>query len=266
MPARTFGPFAGRQAAPGLLGKALRDRGGGTGDRLRLAPRTEHMIGRNPQNIALACLAQQGFDLSRAIHAVRGHERERHLCGDRTSDHVPRDLGLRRKADIARDMRCLQASGFVRPFLWQIEGPIDEGMAMPRHVGGEHSDLAIGDLARRASVLARDPARGLALFQKPGLIDDQNRVLIGQRFQRVLTDNVAQRVGVPLPPAQDRLLAPRAGIAGRFRPHPTRLARLVAQQSVEKLPRRGRDPLLRKQPTDALLDISQRRSPQRQRI
>src|ERR1700756_403681 len=139
-------------------------------------------------------------------------------------------------------------------------------MAMPRHVGGEHSDLAIGDLARRASVLARDAARGLALFQKAGLIDDQNRVLIAKCFQCVLTDNVAQRVGVPLPPAQDRLLAPRPWIAGRFRPHPTRLARLIAQQSVEKLPRRGRDPLLRKQRTDALLGISQRRSPQRQRI
>src|SRR4029077_5232842 len=62
------------------------------------------------------------------------------------------------------------------------------------------------------------------------------------------------------------LLAPRTWIAGRFRSHPTRLARLVAQQSAEKLPRRGRDPLLRKQRTDALLGISQRRSPQRQRI
>src|ERR1700756_1269387 len=139
-------------------------------------------------------------------------------------------------------------------------------MAMPRHVGGEHSDLAIGDLARRASVLARDAARGLALFQKAGLIDDQNRVLITKRFQRVLTDNVAQRVGVPLPPAQDRLLAPGAWIAGCFRSHPTRLAWLVAQQSVEKLPHRGCNALLRKQPTDALLDLSQRRSPQRQRI
>src|SRR4029077_15031073 len=49
-------------------------------------------------------------------------------------------------------------------------------------------------------------------------------------------------------------------------PHPPRLARLVAQQSVDKLPRRGRDPLLRKQRTNALLGISQRRSPQRQRI
>jgi hypothetical protein len=59
-------------------------------------------------------------------------------------------------------------------------------------------------------VLARDSARSLALFQKVGLIDNQNRVLIARRFQRVLTDNVAQCVGIPLSPPQDRLLAPRA--------------------------------------------------------
>src|ERR1700751_1774882 len=266
VPAWTFGPFAGRQAAPSLFGKALRDRRGGAGDGLLLAPRMEDVIGSNTQNIAFARLAQQGFDLSRAIHAVRRHERERYLCGDRMSDHSTRDLGFRRKAHIARYMRCLQASGGVRPFLWQVERPIDEGMAMPRHIGGEHSDLAIGDLARRTSVLARDPARGLALFQKASLIDNENRVLIAQRSQRVLTYNVAQRVGIPLPPAQDRLLAPRAWIAGPSPPHPPRFPRLLAQKSVEKLPRRGCDPLLRKQRTDALLGISQRRSPQRQRI
>src|SRR6201984_63672 len=47
VPARTFGPFAGRQAAPGLLGKALRDRGGGAGDRVRLAPGTGTVICRH---------------------------------------------------------------------------------------------------------------------------------------------------------------------------------------------------------------------------
>src|ERR1700741_3855618 len=47
VPARTFGPSAGRQAAPGLFRKALRDRGGGAGDSLLLAPGTEHMIGSN---------------------------------------------------------------------------------------------------------------------------------------------------------------------------------------------------------------------------
>src|SRR5271167_5107262 len=39
VPPRTFGPFAGRQAAPGLFGKALCERGSGAGDRLLLAPR-----------------------------------------------------------------------------------------------------------------------------------------------------------------------------------------------------------------------------------
>src|SRR6185312_10330520 len=266
VPAWTFGAFAGRQATPGLFGKALRDRRGGTRDGLLLAPGMEDVIGSNTQNIAFARLAQQGFDLSRAIHAVGCHERERHLCGDCASDHSTCDLGLGRKVHIARHMRCLQASRLVRPFLWQVECPIDKGMAVPRNIGGEHSDLAIGDLARRASVLARDPTRGLALFQKAGLINDQNRVRIAQRFQHVLTYNVAQRLGVPLPAAQNRLLAPRAWIASRFRPHPTRLARLTAQQAIEKLPRRGRYPVLRKQRTDALLDVSQRRSPQRQRI
>src|SRR6185295_13370746 len=62
VPAWPFGPFAGRQPAPGLLGKALRNGGGGTGDRLLFAPGMEHVIGSNTQNIAFARLAQQGFD------------------------------------------------------------------------------------------------------------------------------------------------------------------------------------------------------------
>src|SRR6476469_1941554 len=139
-------------------------------------------------------------------------------------------------------------------------------MTVPRHIGGEHPDLAVRDRTRRARVLSSNSARGLALLQKAGFVDDKNSVSIGQRFLCILTHHIAQCIGIPSSSAQDRLLAPRTWIAGRFRSHPTRLARLVAQQSVEKLPRRGRDPLLRKQRTDALLDVSQRRSPQRQRI
>ena len=81
-----------------------------------------------------------------------------------------------------------RAGSSVHSFGRRVPG---QGMAMPRHVGGEHPDLAIGDLARLASILACDPARGLALFQKAGLIDDQDRVLIAQRCQCVLTHNVA---------------------------------------------------------------------------
>src|SRR6516165_4355590 len=115
------------------------------GDGLLLAPGIEHVIGRNTQNIAFARIAQQSFDLSRAIHAVRHNERERHLCGDCASDHATRDFRLRRKAYIARHMRCLQANAVVRPFLWQVERTVDEGMAMPRHIASEYANLAIGD-------------------------------------------------------------------------------------------------------------------------
>ena len=207
------------------------------------------MIGGDAQDIALAGLAQRGLDLARAIHAVRRNKRERHLCGDRARDHLARDLGFRRKTHFVRHMRRLQAFGIVRPFLRQIKRPVDEGMAVARHIGGEHADLAIGDLARRARVLARNPARRLALLQKAGLVDDQNRVLIGKRFQRVIAHDVAQRIRVPSPAAQDRLLTPWAGIARRFRAHPARLARLVPQKPVQKLSRRCRNPLLTEQPT-----------------
>ena len=84
---RPFGSFARRQAPPSALGKALRDLGGGAANKLLLAPGVEHMIGGDAQNIALARLAEHGFDLSRAIHAVRRNEGERHLGGDRARNH-----------------------------------------------------------------------------------------------------------------------------------------------------------------------------------
>jgi hypothetical protein len=141
----------------------------------------------------------------------------------------------------------------------------DEGMAVARHIGGEHADLAIGDLARRTRVLARNPARRLALLQEAGLVDNQNRLLVGQGFQRVIAHNIAQRIGIPPAAAQDRLLTPRAGIARRLRPHPARLARLVTQQPVKKLSRRRGDPLLAEQITYPSLHIPQRRRPKLQR-
>ena len=50
----SFGPFARLQAPPSLLGKALRDRSGRTGNDLLLGPRVEHVIGSHTQNITFA--------------------------------------------------------------------------------------------------------------------------------------------------------------------------------------------------------------------
>ena len=129
---------------------------------------------------------------------------------------------------------ALMRVGIVRPFFRQIKRPVDEGMAVTRHVGGEDADLAVGDLTRRARVLACNPARNFALLQKAGLVNDQNRILISKRFQRVIAHDVAQRIRVPPPAAQDRLLAPRTGIARRFRAHPARLAPLIPKQTVQE--------------------------------
>jgi hypothetical protein len=85
---------------------------------------------------------------------IRDHKREGHLCGERSCNHLPRNLRLRCKAHLVRHMCRLQAVGIVRPLLRQIKLTIDEGMAVVRHIASKHADLAIGDLARRARVLA----------------------------------------------------------------------------------------------------------------
>jgi hypothetical protein len=76
-------------------------------------------------------------------------------------------------------MGSRQPGRIVGPGLGQVERPVDEGMTVPGHVGGEDPDLAVGDLAGRARVLARDTAGGLALLEKAGLIENQHRLPIG---------------------------------------------------------------------------------------
>jgi hypothetical protein len=78
--------------------------------------------------------------------------------------------------------------------------------------------------------------RCFALLQEAGLVNDENRRLLGKRLQRVLAHDLAQCIGVPPAAAQDRLLTPGAGIARCLRAHPAGLSRFVAKKSVQKLP------------------------------
>src|SRR3954468_24385091 len=112
------------------------------------------------------------------------------------------------------------------PGLGKIKGTVDEGMPVPGDIGREHADLTVGDLAGRARVLAPHPAGGPPLLEKAGLVYDQHRTRIGQGLKGIVAHQIAQRLGVPLSPAEQRLLAPGARIARRLRPHPARLAPL----------------------------------------
>jgi hypothetical protein len=147
----------------------------------------------------------------------------------------------------------------------QVESAVDEGVAVAGHVGREHADLAVGDLARRAGVLARDAAGGLALLEKSGFIDHQHRIRVGQRLQRVVAHDVAQRVRLPPAPAEDGLLPPRPRVARRLGPHPGGLAPLRPEQPIEEQAGRGRHALLGEQGADPRFGVPQRRRPQLQR-
>ena len=152
------------------------------------------------------------------------------------------------------------------PGLGQVEPPVDEGMALGGHIGGEDADLAVGDLARRAGVLPADAARRLALLEEAGLVDDQHGVALGQRLERIVAHNVAQRVGIPVAAPQHRLLAPGADIAGGLRAHPARLAPLRSEQRVQESRRRGHDARMPDQPTELGLGFPQFGRPKLQKI
>jgi hypothetical protein len=138
-------------------------------------------------------------------------------------------------------------------------------VAVARDIGGEYADLAVGDLAGRAGVLPRHPAGGLALLEKSGLVDHQDRILLRQRLDDIVAHDLAQRIGLPAAAAKDRLLAPRAGITGCLGPHPSGLAPFTAEQTVQEQPRRGGHPLLGEQRPHPRFSLPQRGGPQFQR-
>jgi len=133
---------------------------------------------------------------------------------------------------------------------------------MARNIGGEDPNLAIGDLARRAGLLAADAAGSIALFQKAGFIEHQHRIRIGQRFQRIGADDVTQGISISRDPTEDRLLPPGTLVAGSFCPHPSGLLTFVYQQAIESQPGRRRNPFLREQHPHPRHYIPKRRAPQ----
>src|SRR6266480_1745525 len=82
----------------------------------------------------------------------------------------------------------------------------------------------------------------------------------------IVTYDAAQGIGVPIPATQDRLLPPWAGIASRFRAHPTGLALFISKQAFQEQAGIRRNTLLREQRTNPLLDLPKRRRPQRKRL
>lgn len=84
---------------------------------------------------------------------------------------------------------------------------------MFRRVGQERADLRVLRPPGRAGVLALHAGGLEALFQKSGLVADQDTVRVAEMLHHIVTDIVAHPVDVPVRPSQQPLHAVRAGLA-----------------------------------------------------
>src|SRR3981189_453951 len=261
MQPRSFGPVPCRQAFP--VGRTPRrgDVRGGAGDWPPLTPGLKHMSAADPKHIAFACLAWLLFDIADSVDSIGSNPLEWHRRGYGACNHCRRKLWLGRKAGIGRPVCGFPASWLVGPLLRKIQCAIDERVTVARNVGSEDSDLAVRDLARGTRVLTPHSARGLALLEKAGLIDHENRVVIRQMLDDIIADDIAQSISIPVPATQDRLLPPWTRIASCLPPHPTGLALLIANQTFQKQACIRRNTLLPEQRTYPLLDLPKRRRP-----
>src|SRR5450631_4124903 len=206
------------------------------------------------------------FDIANTVDGVTGNPLEWDRRGYGACDHSRRKLWFGGKAGIGGHVCGFEASWIVGPFLRKIQRAIDERVTVARNVGGEDADLAVRDLARGTSVLPRHAARRLALLEKAGLVDHEDRIVIRQMLDDVIADDIAQAISIPIPATQDRLLPPRTGIASRLRAHPTGFALLISEQTFQKQACIRRNTILIERRTYPFLDLTKRRRPQRKRL
>src|SRR5215213_2112740 len=112
-------------------------------------------------------------------------------------------------------------------------------MPLARHVGGKLADLAVGDLAGRARVLARNAARGPALLEKARFVHHQHAIRLGEGLNHIVTHHIAQSIRVPQRPAEQRLLTPGTRI-GPGSPAASALIQPVLRRSAPSKASRNR--------------------------
>src|SRR5712671_2630678 len=261
MQPRSFGSGPCRQAFP--VGRAPRpgDVRGRAGDGSPLAPGLKHMRAADPEYIAFACPTQLLLDIANTVDGVTSNPFEWYRRGHGGCDHSRRELWFGRKADIGGHVCGFQAIRIVGPFLRKIQRTVDERVTVARNVGSEDPDLAVRDLACGAGILPRNSARRLALLEKAGLVDHEDRIVIRQMLDDIIAYDIAQGIRIPIHAAQDRLLPPGAGIASRLGAHPTSLALLISEQAFQEQAGIRRNALLSEQRTYPLLDLPKRRRP-----
>src|SRR4051812_20250883 len=140
----------------------------------------KYVSAADPEYIAFSCPAQLLFDIAHTVDSIASNPFEWHGRRYGACNHSGRKLWFGRKVGIERHVGCFQAIRIVGPFLRKIQRAINERMTVARYVGSEDSDLAVRDLARGPRVLPCHSARRLTLFEKAGLVDHEDRIVIRQ--------------------------------------------------------------------------------------
>src|SRR5450759_1810091 len=139
--------IAQRKTTPSRRSQPLRDLRSRAGDRRLAAPGPKMTVGVDAEHIALAGTPQGHLNIADAVNAVGCDPAKRHICGERLADHFHGERRFCREGYSVRNMGRRHPDWVVRPGLGQIQRPVDEGMAVARHISAEHADLAVRDLS-----------------------------------------------------------------------------------------------------------------------
>ena len=141
-----------------------------------------------------------------AIGAVGQNDlaRKAVLCG--SFNHAKRLLDLRLESQLFRDPGGGAPRGILGPGRRQVEREVDGQVLGAGRDTEAHADLTIGNLARRARVLALHADRTGPLLEEACVVDDPGRHLLSPRAQRresVPCDHPPHGVVVPARPREE---------------------------------------------------------------
>ena len=183
---------------------------------------------RDPDGIRQAPAVQRSPERGHVAElGVGEHGRDLQARRARASDQRQRLTPLLLEGGAGRNVRHRAPIGVAEPRFREIQQRA--GHPGP-HAGperGRHGDLAIRDLAQRATVLTRHADRMGALFGKTRAVDDQHTAAFGQHLEQPSPD----AVGVPGRVRDEvlkALVGDRVGDAGQHRLH--RLPIAVAEE------------------------------------
>jgi hypothetical protein len=195
------------------------------------------VVGADRQHVAGAALADALAQVKAAVDLVSGDEARADAAVVRLLQQIAGQLRLRREHDLVWDSGQLAALLVGGPVRGQVQGPADQRVPGRGRVGEGDRDLAQGDAADGAAVLAGRPGAVAGRLLVGGLVHDQYRLA-------VLVMTIAQVTGGPVrggaqhlllidPGAGQQVLHPvRARVPGGLAHRPAVVILQLAQQAV----------------------------------